>query len=340
MTIRKLSISLLASIILTAVAIYSFSGILLQKISWKLIGFAADEFGGTGINLKDPFFQAVRISSLNSITWKNVSAFIKTGHDGTFDVDRDFFINMGRVTLSLRNIFAGSFLFNIDALTLGWQKGAGRTPSSIEKSEDRLDGGLLTIPFRLNILSRRKAGEQLRDLCRDLSLLLKHGKTPVPIKFSAVISFMVHQKPLKARLTAIKEGKEYILIMNEADAQIISVALKENLEDVLTDTEVAVLYRHPLRAPKLLRIRDYAASRAEGLAAANPGLAEDTYRHILWSYLLTKTYGPDFAGMVTDAHEAGARYALAGYEESSLAERAMNDPDVIRAGDQVSGGAP
>ncbi|MBL4576492.1 MAG: hypothetical protein JKY51_10430 [Opitutaceae bacterium] len=43
---------------------------------------------------------------------------------------------------------------------------------------------------------------------------------------------------------------------------------------------------------------------------------KDAYRHVLWSFLLTKQFGGESAEMVTDAHEVGATY-----ESSPLAIR-------------------
>jgi hypothetical protein len=75
----------------------------------------------------------------------------------------------------------------------------------------------------------------------------------------------------------------------------------------------------------------------------------------LWSFLLTREYGPDFAREVTDAHEltddpeekkdpdaeahhnrdlnnneVGRRYADLGYSEAAILSHVMTDPTVLR----------
>ncbi|WP_238314615.1 DUF6973 domain-containing protein, partial [Methylobacterium crusticola] len=52
-------------------------------------------------------------------------------------------------------------------------------------------------------------------------------------------------------------------------------------------------------------IKDYAETTAHNAHAKDRTIPEDAYRHVLWSYLLTKEFGPAFASRVTDAHEQG-----------------------------------
>ena len=78
----------------------------------------------------------------------------------------------------------------------------------------------------------------------------------------------------------------------------------------------------------------------------------DAYRHVLWSYSLTKEFGPKFAEQVTDAHEkydfenteaehrmdynnnaVGRQYALKNVDLVSILERIVKDPDVILKAD-------
>ena len=127
--------------------------------------------------------------------------------------------------------------------------------------------------------------------------------------------------------------------------------------------DIAVIARNPLKAAQLMKIRDKAETAAQLAAQQNPPIPEDAYRHILWSYLLAKMYGELFAKEVTDAHEAyadeeelqkmgrmswdsasyqdlvnnavGRQYAVMGYPESSILERVLTDPVIIRDNEAV-----
>ena len=75
---------------------------------------------------------------------------------------------------------------------------------------------------------------------------------------------------------------------------------------------------------------------------------EDAYRHVLWSYLLTQKFGPEFAETVTDAHETlptntaaerrmdfhnnriGREFAQQGVKRERILWLVKNHRDVIR----------
>ena len=120
------------------------------------------------------------------------------------------------------------------------------------------------------------------------------------------------------------------------------------MEEELTDSEVDLFARNPFRAPQLLRIRNDAQLTAKLEHARNQSVPEDSFRHVLWSYLLTRAYGPQFAQKATDAHELGAidnteserrkdkvnnaigrQYALQHRSREDILSLLMTDPKVI-----------
>lgn len=117
----------------------------------------------------------------------------------------------------------------------------------------------------------------------------------------------------------------------------------------LTDAEVELYSKYPDRMMRLKEIANYASEMARIEHAKDILVSEDAYRHVLWSWLLTKEYGEQFAKKVTDAHEAigsknteaqhimdyknneiGIKYALEGIEEQDILPKMMDDPDVIK----------
>lgn len=85
------------------------------------------------------------------------------------------------------------------------------------------------------------------------------------------------------------------------DLQVASQQLKQRL----TEAELELLARYPLRLPVLFAIKEYSSRIARIAVQRNHGLSEPAYRHLLWSYLLTREYGAEFAERVTTAHEIG-----------------------------------
>ena len=82
---------------------------------------------------------------------------------------------------------------------------------------------------------------------------------------------------------------------------------------------------------------------------------QDALRHVIWSFLLTRSFGPEFAVKVTDAQEMrpgntpneramdyhnnaiGRRLVADGVALAALPRRVREDPDIIRHPDKVDG---
>ncbi|MEO2047299.1 MAG: hypothetical protein ABGX16_12085 [Pirellulales bacterium] len=55
----------------------------------------------------------------------------------------------------------------------------------------------------------------------------------------------------------------------------------------------------------MLKINDDAETISSVARQENDAVPQDTYRHILWSFMLTQEYGAKLAEQVGDAHEMG-----------------------------------
>ena len=146
-------------------------------------------------------------------------------------------------------------------------------------------------------------------------------------------------------ITTIRDNHGYYrLMVNKEFFKSAAWLMAENL----TDAESDLLSLSPFKVPELLKIMHYARQESEKYKK-DKNIPEDAYRHVLWSFLLTKKYGPVFAKKVTDAHEigddtnteadhrmdynnneVGRRYALENYKKNEILYRLLNDPAVIR----------
>lgn len=113
------------------------------------------------------------------------------------------------------------------------------------------------------------------------------------VKFPNKVLFFSIQTEEKAGVTYLKTAPN--------DLRKASQQLNQRL----TEAELELLSRYPLRLPTLFAVKQYASRIAKIATQRNPGLSEPAYRHLLWSYMLTREYGPEFAEKVTDAHEVG-----------------------------------
>jgi hypothetical protein len=174
------------------------------------------------------------------------------------------------------------------------------------------------------------------------SLCLIHTDT---VYFSGITTFIINQMPVKAKFNTHKTPEEYYKIRINPEV-LKSIAWQMNEE--LTDAETALLADNPFKIQDLFSIMATARNASEKYKNSDM-IPEDAYRHVLWSYLLTTEYGPEFAQKVTNAHEEGdlsdteaehemdyhnnaigREYALEKYKKIEILSRMLNDTRVIR----------
>jgi hypothetical protein len=267
-------------------------------------------------------------------------------------------MSIGEMTISLESFSERTILLSLEGLsTVTKEKGPGL---GVAGAGTRMEGGYFEIVLRLTGFGAADIRAQLSTLREEIHRLLLLGVTRIPISFSATAMFEIQGKPCAAKFLVETKGEEYRLVMDKNDLTKIaalSTGKKPNPVDI------AVIARNPLKAAQLMKIRDKAETAAQLAAQQNPKIPEDAYRHTLWSYLLTKMYGEPFAKEVTDAHEAymdeeeirkaglinwnsasyqdlvnnaaGRQYAAMGYPESSILERVLTDPAIVRDDDAV-----
>jgi hypothetical protein len=261
----------------------------------------------------------------------------------------------GKIVLSLESLLYRTFLMTVEGLNL-----ALNNKYSMSRSEEdrpawgRVEVRGLTLFFQLDFLKPWEISSQLSWIFKNIVDLLNEGRCSLALTFSGVSTFSVRGKPFTAELRTELEDWETIIVMDEADVRVISQEF--DLRKPLTSAEVKLLSRNPLRAPRLIKIKQFARAVSTGEHEKDPAVPEDAYRHVLWSYLLTREYGPDFAKKVTDAHEEGRTgntrderlmdinnnrvgrdYAKSGYPETSILALLMYNPEVITSPGQVAG---
>ena len=118
--------------------------------------------------------------------------------------------------------------------------------------------------------------------------------------------------------------------------------------------EVAeVIAHYPNKVPAMLRITREAKQKSQHQKGQNNSFPEDAYRHIYWSYHLTRALGPELAKEITDAHETapgnskrerqmdyhnnevGRSYANENLSNEDIKNRALNAGEIIRNPNQI-----
>ncbi|MCF6289854.1 MAG: hypothetical protein L3J03_02470 [Desulfobacterales bacterium] len=355
---RKLFFLLLTLLILAVASLgvlYLASGPLLDLGTRKAIAMIAAKGADYGIELTSVDFARAELISYDQAAWQNVSARVKLKKNSYFPEDQAISLRVDRVNLRLVDISTRSFLLQARGITVIPQaETANAGTGGLHAAPSRLDGDELVVRFSLDPLNPGRARAQVAALvaaCRDM---VKTGTCSLPVFFTGSVTFPIQRKSHTARIM-IKEGPQgSSLSMNELD--LVRISQEMTLKRPLSQAEISLLAANPVRAPRLLRIRDHARYTAQQAAARSASVPEDAFRHVLWSFILTREYGPAFAKQVTDAHEqgmsgntreetimdrnnnaVGRSYARHQAGEDSILARVLADPAVIRDPGEVAG---
>jgi hypothetical protein len=243
----------------------------------------------------------------------------------------------GRVVVEAENLLEGRLLVtvldgSVDVLEASGQPAGQRVHTLRLQAEISVDWSEPAVAVAL-------LEQEVRRLARD-------GRCTLPMRLGGVARFNVGEHWYEVALRSERAGAETVLELDPEDVRRIS----RDYVRPLTESEIALVARNPARAPVLLRLSQQAYHAAERLRARDRTFPYDAYRHVYWSWLLTRQFGAGFAEEVTDAHEVGATYefgeasrrmdvnnnaigrayAQAGVSESDLIARILNDPGLIR----------
>ncbi len=256
-------------------------------------------------------------------------------------------VRISTATATLRGVFPLRCDLTLDgirvesSLQLDGPKDVPFGGSEFDTPVQRIDAGTLTLP------DIRLSGSLRASLRRELPELLafaRSGSTSRPISLSARLHFILEHVPMNVRLETTRlEGRTHLRI-NRQDLDTLS----RRYPRPLTLAERDLLAANPLRAPLLLRIKDYAERTSHRLAGVDTAYNEDSTRHVLWSYWLTRMFDAPFSQQATEAHETGSdntpqetdrdrhnnrlgrEWAEAGKTEAQVLALTRNDPQVRR----------
>jgi hypothetical protein len=184
-------------------------------------------------------------------------------------------------------------------------------------------------------------------LRQEAERILAEGRTDLDLSLAAVITVPLGGTTHELRLRSEPDGVGTRLSIDPDDVRSLARAYTTPL----TEAEIELVAANPARAPRLLRLTQQAEQAAAALLSRDPGFPDDAYRHVYWSWLLTREFGAEFAERVTDAHEEGAtyefgeaqrrmdlinnalgrEYAAADVPALGIPGRVLSDPRVIRS---------
>ncbi len=333
---------------LLLVAGYFAANYALDRGSQKALAIAKQRANVAGIQLDVFDYDSVRISSLRSVTWYNTSVRFRWADERYLENEIEFNVAAAELQVSLVDLASRVVQISImdfdAAPTSQAVQELIETDSSIAKGfrSGSVRGRFFEVTTSVDPKNPFKS---VKSLTKDLFEIAKKGSTPADINFHGKVKGRVRDFEVEAKVLSKKRGDETYFVLDQKDVALIS----EKFDDKLTAAEIKIIANNPFKAPLLFTIKDYAETRASEAHANDQTVPQDPYRHVLWSYLLTKEFGPEFAEKITDAHEegptgnsalerkqdynnnaVGRRYATGSVREDEILQRVRTDPQVIR----------
>ncbi|MFC5050220.1 DUF6973 domain-containing protein [Rubritalea spongiae] len=207
--------------------------------------------------------------------------------------------------------------------------------------------------YQSSALSVVNAQEAIKLVLERLKILFTENEVEADFNFFGTVQLEGREGEREDALLYTEDaggGKKRLRFKLE-DLQ--RIAKKANLH-VGEDT-LRVISEYPLRAPLIILLTRRAQEVSKAAKKEDSSFPEDAYRHVTWSFLLTKNFGEAFAKRITDSHEtldgnspnerlmdyhnnAVAReFAVSGVKESEIRELVLVSPRVIRSPDEVAG---
>lgn len=321
---------------------YAAAGLLTGAVTRHYIPAVEKSGLKSGAVISGISFQKAGLASWKSLKWEGVSARLKPRDSRS--PEREFSFVVDRLELDIGGAWEGAFLLKGSNMSLS-QIPATLNQGKPEPKKVKSIQGDFSLRVKIQPLNSQGVVAAIRKSLRDLSQLVREGRSEADLDYRGTSYFSIKGTRFYAQLYTVREGGEVRMVMNAEDVSRIAIQLDEEL----TAAEVLLISRNPVKAPRLFEIKETARRKAAEAASREDDFPQDAYKHVLWSYLLTREYGENFSKEVTDAHEegsrkntqadhlmdyqnnvVGSRYALEKVAEPDVLGRFLKDPSVIR----------
>jgi hypothetical protein len=332
----------IVSIALALIIIYFTGDYIARKILHYGLEYAEPELARHGITIKQFDYSKALLYSFKSFSIKDVNV--------KFDLEKEIYgkksfhaeFNSESIIVRLTHFNDPTIRLTLNDFNLYIQSNDENSDIPFGKFENASWKG--ETPVKLYDL--KESGEIIIDR---LNTLFRENSIPDPMDFEGEALLNIDNRDIRIRMhTERREDRTY-LKFNKQDI----IDASRDFEDIrISDEEADLISRYPARALHILKITRDAERISEKEKEEDEEFPEDAFKHIYWSYHLTRTFGEEFAKELTDAHETipnntlqqrkmdfhnnefGRKLASDYLSQEELKNIVLNSPEVIRIPDQ------
>lgn len=316
---------------------YFSANYVLKKIAVRAIAELQPRLEQKGIIIENFNYSNVRLSSYNSCVITNI--------DLNFYLTRKMFgkesfkaqFNARSVGIRFADFNNPSFFFTFNDFSLFVEPGE----DSDKKPFGKLENGYLQSRIPLYL---KNPEESAREILAEAKTLFRENKTPMDLEIEVDVLLGIDGKEVKVGLYT--ERVESMTHLKFNDEDIMEAARVFDLD--LAEKEAEIIANYPSKVPVMIKITRDAKRLSQNEKSTDKSFPEDAFRHIYWSYNLTREFGPELAKEITDAHETapgntknerlmdyhnnevGRKYADEIRSSSELKNLVLNSQDIIR----------
>lgn len=320
-------IVVIASIVLAVLIVGYFVGnYVLEQAADKFIAELKPKLAARGVVIESFSYGNISINSPKSIRIKNIDLNFKLKKEEFGNKSYTAKFNASYVVIKLESISDASGTFSINNFSI-----------FVEPDDKRVEkpfGKIENARFRCDIpIHLRNPEADARKILSEIENLFDHNIAQ-RLSLNGDVQLGIDGKEVAIGLTTNQRGASVSLKFNKDD---IFTASKE-FELELTEKEAEVIANYPSKVPVMLRITREAKQKSEQQKRIDQTFPEDAFRHIYWSYHLTRALGPELAKEITDAHETAPgntqKERLMDYHNNKVARGLANvnysDDDLIK----------
>jgi len=328
---------------LAAIIIYVAGGYISRELLKKGLEYAEPELASYGISISNFEYGNVRLHSLNSFSVQNV--------DIKFDLEKEIYGQKSfyseffakTIIVHVSNIKDPTIKLTLKEFDLYIQSKDDKPDKPFGKFEKAYWKG--EAPIRLYDI--KESGELIIEKLRTL---FKENSISDPMEFNGQALLNMDGRSFKIRMFTERRDRRTFLFFNKDDI----MAAAENLEeDDLSEEEAELISKYPARTLHLLKITRDARRISKSEKSKQIEFPEDAFKHVYWSYHLTRTFGSEFAEEITNAHETlpnntpqqrkmdfnnneiGRNLAIEKLSIEEIKNIVLKSPEVIRSPEEV-----
>jgi len=290
-----------------------------------------------GIMIENFNYSNVRLNSYNSCAITNIDLdfYLNKKMYGKESFKAQFDANS--ITVRFADFNKPSFFFTLKNFSMFIEP----EEDNAKKPFGKLENGYLKSRIPLYLKNpEESAGEMLAEI----KTLFHENRTPFDLEIEVDVLLGIDEKEIHVGLYS--ERIDSLTYIKFASEDILKAASEFDLD--LAKKEAEIIADYPSKVPSMIKITRDAKKFSRIEKGKDRSFPEDAYRHIYWSYHLTREFGPDLTKEITDAHETapgntknerlmdyhnnevGRNYADQHLSLNEIKSRVLNSHEIIR----------